>query len=62
MSGIAVSRSRPILNEVPEHMAQESRADRRCRCKRTFLNEVPEHMAQEWQTIGHAGHEIIHPQ
>ena len=38
-----------LLNEVPEHMAQESgRAAKHHRKAPPFLNEVPEHMAQEW--------------
>ena len=39
-----------ILNEVPEHMAQEYRGRRSRRCFCRFLNEVPEHMAQEYDT------------
>ena len=36
-----------ILNEVPEHMAQESPPCRLCSASPCLLNEVPEHMAQE---------------
>ena len=38
-----------ILNEVPEHMAQELRPTKARRTHPAFLNEVPEHMAQECQ-------------
>ena len=38
----------PLLNEVPEHMAQEFPPTRGTfRSRIAFLNEVPEHMAQE---------------
>ena len=36
-----------VLNEVPEHMAQESRRQPECWRVEHVLNEVPEHMAQE---------------
>ena len=38
--------ARPVLNEVPEHMAQESR-NAITGSLPSILNEVPEHMAQE---------------
>ena len=37
-----------LLNEVPEHMAQEWTSDTSPRARSTLLNEVPEHMAQEY--------------
>ena len=50
---------RRVLNEVPEHMAQESArfSTRRARTH-TVLNEVPEHMAQEF-AVTLAGDETI---
>ena len=36
-----------LLNEVPEHMAQESGVTLNNGDTNTILNEVPEHMAQE---------------
>ena len=39
--------SATILNEVPEHMAQECAPAGRGAAVRLILNEVPEHMAQE---------------
>ena len=36
-----------LLNEVPEHMAQEYTQPSIRHNRRLFLNEVPEHMAQE---------------
>ena len=36
-----------VLNEVPEHMAQESGCTHSREATPSLLNEVPEHMAQE---------------
>ena len=38
---------RILLNEVPEHMAQEYEPGPRTPPSSVVLNEVPEHMAQE---------------
>ena len=46
-----------ILNEVPEHMAQEFRQHTGKSRLQSVLNEVPEHMAQECiESI------VVHPQ
>ena len=45
-----------LLNEVPEHMAQEwlRRSLQHLKCN--VLNEVPEHMAQEFDVPGDGQH------
>ena len=40
-----------LLNEVPEHMAQEWDSLTESDPTASVLNEVPEHMAQEYTTI-----------
>ena len=40
-----------LLNEVPEHMAQECEHFKGLLRKLGVLNEVPEHMAQELRDI-----------
>ena len=42
-----------VLNEVPEHMAQECTGGRFPPGIRGILNEVPEHMAQEYACRHH---------